>query len=621
MNGKKQVLLVMPKVPYAINDWNIPPVGILYVSSYMKKAGLSVHCLNLCICEEEPMVVLKRTIKEKHIEIVATGDLVVNYLAVKEIVDCAKSVSRDIVTIIGGGLVTHSPVEAMKLIPNADYGVIGEGELTDSELIMALEEGRSPTEVEGIIYRCGAQLCRTAPRAVIDDLDALPWPDYEGFDYFEIAKRYSEDGRLTAPLTTSRSCPFQCTFCSTSGGGKYRQRSLDSIFQELEYLVDHYHVEEFFLNDELFAVSGERVHEFCQRIQSVQVKWHVMLRIGKHIQLELLREMYEAGCVGVCYGLESADDSILKSMKKTGVTQKEMLRVLEITKEAGLMVRGGFIFGDTRETLKTAEYTMDWIEEHVDLLENISISPIVLYPGSALYEKAVKSGKIPDTVQFIRDRCPLVNSSERMDDETYQVLVNEKVPAFAARYRTGIAKRHREKLNERITPERKKSWYRHEFCCEQCGYDIREYIYPSGMFQHHTQCPNCGKRYDLFPGLVMLQQYEKEFSQILSMEGCVIWGMGESAQDVYYNNAYFRDTENIILLDSNPVKQKAGFHGKTVLSPKLLPTVPCDTLLCFTGSSNYQGICKSMDEQDRRTIQLIWLYEALLGEELDVVDS
>ncbi len=616
---KKQVLLVMPKVPYAINDWNIPPVGILYVSSYMKKMGISVHCLNLCICEESPMVVLKRTIQEKHIDIVATGDLVVNYLAVKEIVDCAKEVSKKITTIIGGGLVTHSPEEAMQLIPNADYGVIGEGEITDSELVLALEENQDPAEVRGIIYRNGAELCKTLPREVINDLDSLPWPDYEGFDYFEIARRYSENGKLTAPLTTSRSCPFQCTFCSTSGGGKYRQRSMDSIFEELQYLVDCYHVEEFFLNDELFAVNGERVHAFCQRITPIGIKWHVMLRIGKHIQLELLREMYDAGCVGVCYGLESADDSILASMKKTGVTQKEMIRVLEITKEAGLMVRGGFIFGDTMETMETAEYTMNWMEEHIDLLENVSISPIVLYPGSELYKRAVESKKIPDTVQFIREHCPLVNSSERMDDETYQVLVNEKVPAFAARYRTKTALWHREKFKERITPEQRGRRYRHDFSCEKCGFDIVEYIHPTGMFQHHTQCPHCGKRYDLFPGLVMLQQYEKSFSELLHRKGCVIWGMGESAQDVYYNNAYFRNSEELSLIDSNPDKQKAGFHGKKVMAPSILSEIECETILCFTGTINYQSIYKIVENANKNMVKVIWLYDILL-EVLDVTD-
>ncbi len=620
VDSKKQVLLVMPKVPYAINDWNIPPIGILYVSSYMKKMGISVHCLNLCISENEPMDELKQTIREKQINIVATGDLVVNYLAVKEIVDCAKEVSPNIITIIGGGLVTHSPVEAMQLIPNADYGVIGEGELTDSELVLALEEGRNVSEVEGIIYRQGGKLCKSMPREVIADLDSLPWPDYEGFNYFEIARRHSDNGKITAPLTTSRSCPFQCTFCSTSGGGKYRQRSIDSIFEELQYVVKNYHVEEVFLNDELFAVDGERVSEFCQRIESIHVKWHVMLRIGKHIQLSLLRKMYNAGCVGVCYGLESADDSILLSMKKTGVTQKEMKRVLEITKEAGLMVRGGFIFGDTQETLETAEYTMKWVEEHIDLLENVSISPIVLYPGSTLYERAVQSKKISDTVQFIKEHCPLVNSSEKMSDKDYQELVNDKIPAFAARYRTKIAIRHREIFGEKITPEKQNGRYRHDFQCNQCGNHIMEYIHPTGMFQHHTQCPYCGKRYDLFPGLIMLQQYEEAFSRILGREDCAIWGMGESAQDVYYNNSFFQDAEKILLIDSNIEKQKAGFHEKSVMGPEILQKAKCKILLCFTGNSNFQSICKELAGTNIGIFKVIWLYDILL-EVSDVLDE
>lgn len=611
MSRKKHVLLVMPKVPYAINDWNIPPVGILYVSSYMKKMGIDVRCLNLCICEEPINVVLERTIRENEIDIVGTGDLVVNYQAVKEIVDCAKAVSQDIVTMIGGGLVTHSPEEAMRLIPNADFGVIGEGEITDSELVLALEEGRDPSTVEGIVYRDGSKLRKTAPRAVIDDLDTIPWPDYEGFDYFEIARRYADGGTLTAPLTTSRSCPFQCTFCSTSGGGKYRQRSLDAIFQELEYLISHYQVGEFFLNDELFAVNGQRVHDFCQRIAGLHVKWHVMLRIGKHIQPELLNEMYQAGCVGVCYGLESADDSILKSMGKVGVTQKEIFRVLTITKAAGLKVRGGFIFGDTQETLETAEYTMNWAEEHIDLLENISISPIVLYPGSELYNRAVKSGRIPDTVQFILDGCPLVNSSEKMDDRTYQQLVNEKIPAFAARYRSKIAARNRQVLKERIIPDQKQKRYRHIFYCSQCGEKVEEFVSPTGMFQHHTVCSACGARYDLFPGLIMFQELEEEITLRLQKWNCVVWGAGESAQDLYCNNHYYQQSEGI-LVDRNAYKQQYGFYGKKVSSPAVLKKSQFDGVVCCMGMANYGYAKHEAETQGYQIGRLVWLYDLLL---------
>lgn len=608
MNGKKEVLLVMPNVPCGHKEWPVPPIGIPYISAYMKKAGISVHCLNLCICEN-PMDVLKETIQEKNIDIIATGDLVVNYKEVKEIIDCAKSVSSNVITMIGGGLVTHSPEEAMRLIPNADYGVIGEGEVTDCELVLALQNGHDPAQVPGIIYRKGTVLCQTVPRPAIDDLDALPWPDYEGFDYFETAKRYSGDGIIAAPLTTSRSCPFHCTFCSTSGGEKkYRQRSLDSVFEELQFLVDRYHVQEIFLNDELFAVNEDRLHKFCQRISPFRLKWYVFLRIGKHIRLELLNEMREAGCVTVLYGLESAHDGILKSMKK-GISQKEMLRVLEITKKAGLGVRGNFIFGDTQETLETAEYTMEWVEQHADLMESVSFAPITLYPGSELYDRAVKLGKISDKVKFIENQCPLVNSSEQMSDQEYWLLVNEKIPSFAARYHRKITIHNRERLGENIIPDIQNGQYLHELYCEQCGAKIIERLHPISMFQHHVSCPNCGKQYDLWPGLVMLQQYEKNFFEQLQKVGGVIWGLGENAQDVYYNNCYFRESQEFILIDGRESKQKTGFHGKAVKSPKFLSTIDADCVVCFTSDVNLFDIRKNLEDFG---IKAIGLYELLL---------
>ena len=607
MNSRKEVLLVMPNVPCGYKEWPVPPIGILYVSSYMKKMGISVHCLNLCICEH-PLQMLEQTIREQKIDIVATGDLVLNYQEVKDVVDCAKAVSSDIVTIIGGGLVTHSPEEAMKLIPNADYGVIGEGEETDSELVLALESGNDPAQVAGIIYRFGSTLCRTEPRPAIADLDTLPWPDYEGFNYFETARRYSSSEVVTAPLTTSRSCPFHCTFCSTSGGEKkYRQRSLDSVFEELQYLVDRFQVKELMLSDELFAVDEKRLLSFCERITPFQLKWYVCLRLGKHIQLKLLEAMHNAGCVTVCYGLESAHDTILSSMRKQ-TTQKEMLRVLKLSKEAGLGVRGNFIFGDTQETLETAEYTMSWVEEHIDLLENVSFAPISLYPGSELYNRAVQSGRIIDTVQFIRDHCPLLNPSERMDDEEYWLLVNEKLPSFAARYHKKITERNRKLLKEKVTIDKERGWYRHEFYCEQCGEKVAEQIRPVGMFQHHATCPCCEKQYDFWPGLAMLQQYEKELAERIQEIG-VIWGMGESAQDVYYNNTYFQEATDLILIDGSEAKQRGGFHGKPVVSPQVLSRLQYKRVICFTSNANLFAIRKNLERSD---IKAVGLYEILL---------
>ena len=607
MIKKKKVLLVIPNVGCNWGEWPVPPIGIPYVSAYMKKQGISVHCLNLPICDE-PMKTLEQTIRQEQIDIVATGDLVVNYLAVKEIGDCAKMVSPYIITSLGGGVVTHSPEEAMQLIPNADYGVIGEGEITDSELVMTLESGGDPAQVSGLIYRDGDILRRTEPREVIDDLDTIPWPDYEGFNYFESARRFSYDGTIAATLTTSRSCPFQCTFCSTSGGGKYRQRSLDSVFAELKYLVDHYNVNEIFFNDELFAVDAARVHEFCQRIAPFHLKWVVFLRLGKHIQIELLQEMRDSGCETIFYGLESANDTILKSMKK-GTTEKEMLRVLEITKKAGIGIRGTFIFGDTLETLETAEYTMNWAEKHADLMENVAFKPIIVYPGSELYLRAVRSGKISDTVQFIRDGCPEINPSEQMDDETYQVLISEKIPSFAARLRRKIVLQNKEYLKESIIPKPKERCYLYTFCCKKCGKSVVEHLNPENMVVYHMECPHCGHQYVLHPSIVMFQQYEDEIFSRISRNGCAIWGLGRVAHDVYCNIAQFRDADGLILIDSDKFKQKAGFYGKTVISPERLSELKVNKVICCATSLTLVAIKNILRGSN---VRVVGIYEILL---------
>ncbi len=604
------VLLVMPKVPYAINDWNIPPVGIAYVSSSMKAMGLVVHNLNLSLSEYDTEEAIQRAIEENNIDVVATGDLVVNYQAVKEIVDIAKNYKPNIITIIGGGLVTHSPIEAMELIKNADYGVIGEGEITDGELVKALEYGRDISEVDGIIYRNGEEYVITNPREEIEDIDIIPWPDYEGFQYFELIKKFTVDGKITAALTTSRACPFQCTFCSTSGGRKYRQRSLDSIFEELDYLVVKYGVSEIFLNDELFAVNEKRVDEFCERIKTYHLDWHVMLRIGKQIQLPLLLKMRDAGCLGICYGLESADNNVLKSMKK-GTTVEEMLRVLEITKKAGINVRGGFIFGDVAESYETADRTMNWIEEHVELLENVSISPIVLYPGSALYEKAIKERIIPDAKEFIAQGCPLKNVSEHMTDEEYNYLVGYKIPEFSAKYRYKIAMLHQEKYHEKIHISQEEHSYIHSYTCKKCNNtDIRK-IYPGALFQYHIVCEKCGEKYDLFPNYIFFSQHENEITEILRKKGTAIWGVGETTQALYNCNSYFRN-ENILIYDSNIYKQENGFYGKKVYSPEMIQEHDVKTIICSVGNVNYLEIKRYIQDNLKKVEQVVWINNILL---------
>jgi len=110
-------------------------------------------------------------------------------------------------------------------------------------------------------------------------------------------------------------------------GQKFRQRSLDSVFSEIDYLVSRYGVKYLSIQDELFCHSVERVREFCKRIRPYNIRWLAQFRVTD-VTPELVAMLKEAHCATMAFGIESADNRVLKSMKKQ-ITIEQTERALE----------------------------------------------------------------------------------------------------------------------------------------------------------------------------------------------------------------------------------------------------------------------------------------------------
>jgi len=214
-------------------------------------------------------------------------------------------------------------------------------------------------------------------------------------------------------MISSRSCPYNCTFCFHPIGKKYRQRSLDDFFKEAEYLIDKYNMNMLMLLDELFGVHPERVKEFCRRIKPYNLKWVAAMRVDI-VTEEMLDMMKDAGCSTISYGLESANDVILKSMKKH-IKLSQIENALELTYRAKVGIQGNFIFGDQAETWETANQTLQWWFNNRKYL--INLSGVRAYPGTELYYKALEKGLIKDKIKFIEAECPFLNWTEMSNEE------------------------------------------------------------------------------------------------------------------------------------------------------------------------------------------------------------
>jgi radical SAM superfamily enzyme YgiQ (UPF0313 family) len=402
------------------------PLGILYVSAYLKAAGVAnVFTLNLNHCDGTEKDALSQHFDKYAIDIVGTGGLSGEFIDVERIIRLSKEIRPQITTLVGGGIITSAPETAMQAIPQADFGVTGEGEATVVELIAALSGNTPVNQVSGLIFRNAGEYVVTPPRKETVDLDALPFPDYEGFNYREYLETnpdVSDDGKVYTQVSVigGRSCKYNCTFCFHPSGSRYRQRSLDSIFAEIDYLLANYDVTYIALREELFATDNRRVAEFCRRMENYSFDWSIQLRIDS-INRQLIDTLKNTRCRYVFVGIESVHDSVLKSMRK-GITQKQIETALAMLAEAGICSRSGIIFGDRTENLETAMWTYNWYQENKHRYR-MFIDMIIAFPGSKLYTDACREGIISNPVQFLKDGCPIVNIS-RLSDVEFMQLVN-----------------------------------------------------------------------------------------------------------------------------------------------------------------------------------------------------
>lgn len=417
-------LLVMPRIVTRKDMTYQLPYGFCMVTAALKASGRSVFTLNLNY-KENIDILLEQMIQEYSIDVVATGGLSGQFSLLKEITDAAKRIKPDIITMVGGGIITAEPITALEALETADYGMIGEGEITINALAYALEHDNDPCEVAGVVVKNrdypGNEYLR---RPEIANLDVLPFPDYDGFEYYMLTQSnmFSAAGvqAKTAIVTTGRSCPFNCTFCFHSSGKRYRKRSVKNVLKEIDWIMDRYDIQYIMFVDELFASDAQYLKELTAQIKNRNIKYWVQTRVDM-VSKETLELLRDSGCYEITFGVESADDRILKSMQKR-ITVAQIEHAFDLAQEVGLPAKGYIIFGDLEETEDTINTSLVWWNRHPDY--NIRLWWILTFPGSYLYQVACERGMIPDHVKYLRENNTQLNLS-KMSDTVYWNMVNQ----------------------------------------------------------------------------------------------------------------------------------------------------------------------------------------------------
>jgi hopanoid biosynthesis associated radical SAM protein HpnJ len=287
-----------------------------------------------------------------------------------------------------GPHVSVLPERSLKDCPEIDFVVRKEFDFAAYEFA----NGKSLEEILGISYLKNASVVHNPDRPEIQDLDSLP-------HVTDVYRRDLDVTRYNVPfllypyvsLYTTRGCPAQCTFClwpQTLSGHPWRKRSSDDVAREMAKAKEFWpDVREFFFDDDTFNIQKVRTIELCSKLKPLKLTWSCTSRVTT--DYETLKAMKEAGCRLLIVGYESGDQQILKNIKK-GATVERARQFTKDCHKLGLVVHGDFILGLPGETHATIRNTIAFAKE-LDV-ETIQVSVAHAYPGTELYDYAVKNG-------------------------------------------------------------------------------------------------------------------------------------------------------------------------------------------------------------------------------------
>jgi len=375
-----------------------PPLGLYILAAEAKRAGHEVRMVDLAI---QP-----RTYARALEDILAFSPDLVGLAAVTVNVHHAARFARDLkkarpglLTVLGGPHGTALPEETLRRYPDFDAVVLGEGERTLLELLEDPTGGEAWESVNGLALPRDGSCLRTPARERIRDLDTLAFPAWEYLpDYPRgyTAPLFNFKRLPAATLVTSRGCPLRCRFCSRAVfGNRIRFHSAGYVLEMIDRLVRKHGVRHLIFYDDMFVANRKRLVEICEGLISAyggKVSFSCNGRVG-WMNREVLSLLKRAGCWQIAYGMESGTQEILDLLDK-GQTLEQVEREVQLTREAGIRVKGLFMMALPGETARTVWATVRFaIRLHLDLFQITKFTPL---PGSPLYSEARRYGSFDD---------------------------------------------------------------------------------------------------------------------------------------------------------------------------------------------------------------------------------
>jgi anaerobic magnesium-protoporphyrin IX monomethyl ester cyclase len=335
------------------------PLGLLYLSSHLRQKGFAVEIYDTTFGSRRELFGILESGPPSVVGI--SGNLMTRRNVV-EIAAAARALGWTVV--LGGPEPANYAREYLEA--GAHVVVEGEAEITMEELLPALRAGGPGLErVNGIFFRRpDGSIARTAPRALIPDLDAQPWPDRERVPmerYLQAWRRRHGAGSIS--VITARGCPYHCRWCSHSTFGKtHRRRSPQNVADEVCWILERYSPEMLWMADDVFTIHPGWILDYAKEMKrrNLRIPFECITRADR-LPRHVAEALAQLGCFRIWIGSESGSQRILDAMER-GVTTSQVQAAVRLCREYGMQAGIFLMWGYEGETLADIEATVEHVK-------------------------------------------------------------------------------------------------------------------------------------------------------------------------------------------------------------------------------------------------------------------
>lgn len=383
-----------------IQDNSHYPMGLGYLHSFIESMGHNVITLSLNDYNTEECInIVIRNVEELNPDVVGFQILTGNRVCSFRLIEYINNKYPEIKITIGG---IHATVMYEQILERYPFltVILGEGEITVSELI----DGRKSLEdIDGIAFHHNGRIIKTKERALVENLDELPFPKHEIF---------FNETRRSGCILTSRGCPFSCTFCClcSISQRKVRYRSVKNVVDEIEYMTKTFMgMNSIWIHDDSFLLNNKRVIEFCDEIVKRGIKKEFICSGRmKPLSQEMIKAMEKAGFKHVLFGLESGAEEILRTSRKA-ITKEDAIKAFKLFAKSSIKIHPFLIVGLPGETVETVIETIELFQtlqkiKYVFVGDDLGV--LFIYPGTEVYEIAKRKGFIDDSYWLTDKNVP-----------------------------------------------------------------------------------------------------------------------------------------------------------------------------------------------------------------------